>query len=61
MKGVKSPKMRSFEMYAVEKVKEELGEIKYYYLQKEKLDAYMAELTCSSLNLNIFLKMRTKV
>ena len=36
-------------MYAVEKVKEELGEIKYYYLQKEKLDAYMAELTCSSL------------
>ena len=35
-------------MYATEKIKEELEEIKYYYLQKEKLDAYMTELTCSS-------------
>lgn len=35
-------------MYADEKIKKELEEIKYYYLQKEKLDAYMTELTCSS-------------
>ena len=35
-------------MYAEEKIKEELEEIKYYNLQKEKLDAYMKELSCSS-------------
>jgi hypothetical protein len=48
VKGVKIPTMRCFEMYAEEKIKEELEEIKYYNLQKEKLDAYMKELSCSS-------------
>ncbi len=34
-------------MYADEKIKEELEELKYYYQQKEKLDVYMTELSCS--------------
>lgn len=34
-------------MYAEEKIKEELEELKYYYQQKEKLDEYRTELACS--------------
>lgn len=34
-------------MYTEEKIKEELEELKYYYQQKEKLDEYRTELTCS--------------